>query len=349
MILTGLSSGDGRRIIQKYLDNTSDLQSAALIVSRLLAAIDTEQLARHFASTAGNASQGSNNTTQQQSHASTSAAGYLQKLKNLGLATTTNKKKPTENSSNTSANTSASTSEHSALTDSMAAVVMSGEDAVFQQKILHLVQEYRIFLNSAELFVERAHLDIEITELRLLQKKPATALTSSLAQAQSPQSSGTSNAKSNKNNALTAKNSSKAISANKANNQKPGASNSSSNTSSSSNSSSNADYFKSLFKLPEVTQYAHVKLKCFYCAHVLPTEEIPTHEKQTQLRGQNTVVTSCTFCSKQLPRCYVCQLYLVIHLTIHLLPIYYPTVTHILHICILLTGIVESVHAVEEQ
>jgi hypothetical protein len=65
-----------------------------------------------------------------------------------------------------------------------------------------------------------------------------------------------------------------------------------------------------LYRLPVHSDYPHFYLRCGYCGASLPVDGMQ-NVRPEQLRVQNNVLNCCAACSKQLPRCYVCQLYMV--------------------------------------
>jgi hypothetical protein len=62
--------------------------------------------------------------------------------------------------------------------------------------------------------------------------------------------------------------------------------------------------------LNELFRFYYVKMKCGFCGFSLPCDEFPA-KNMDSLRTQKQILNYCPNCSKQLPRCYLCQLYLV--------------------------------------
>lgn len=56
--------------------------------------------------------------------------------------------------------------------------------------------------------------------------------------------------------------------------------------------------------------FHYIKIKCGFCGQALPADDIATNRMET-LRTQNNLINCCSNCNKQLPRCYVCKLYVV--------------------------------------
>lgn len=68
---------------------------------------------------------------------------------------------------------------------------------------------------------------------------------------------------------------------------------------------------RQLYSLPAHRAAPHVYLRCHYCSTSLPVD--PMQQNQTTLtflRKQRPVINCCSHCKKQLPRCYVCLLYM---------------------------------------
>lgn len=65
-----------------------------------------------------------------------------------------------------------------------------------------------------------------------------------------------------------------------------------------------------LYKLPVHSDYPHFYLRCGFCGASLPVDGMQNIRPE-HLRLQNNVLHCCAACNKQLPRCYVCQLYMV--------------------------------------
>lgn len=65
-----------------------------------------------------------------------------------------------------------------------------------------------------------------------------------------------------------------------------------------------------LYKLPVHSDYPHFYLRCGFCGASLPVDGMQ-NVRPEHLRLQNNVLHCCAACNKQLPRCYVCQLYMV--------------------------------------
>jgi hypothetical protein len=68
---------------------------------------------------------------------------------------------------------------------------------------------------------------------------------------------------------------------------------------------------RELYALPSHQDSAHVFLRCHYCSASLPVDPLQQNQSTLAfLRKQRPVVGSCPHCKKQLPRCYVCLLYM---------------------------------------
>lgn len=68
------------------------------------------------------------------------------------------------------------------------------------------------------------------------------------------------------------------------------------------------------FAQPSHRNQAHLLIRCHYCSTSLPLDLATTQQQQTAnsafTRKQRPVLNCCVHCKRQLPRCYVCQLYL---------------------------------------
>jgi hypothetical protein len=67
---------------------------------------------------------------------------------------------------------------------------------------------------------------------------------------------------------------------------------------------------RGMYRLPAHSDFLHFFLRCSFCGAALPVDGME-NMRPDQLRVQNSVLNCCAACNKQLPRCYVCQLYMV--------------------------------------
>ncbi len=65
-----------------------------------------------------------------------------------------------------------------------------------------------------------------------------------------------------------------------------------------------------LYRMAPHSDFPHIYLRCSYCGTSLPIDGMQTNKAES-LRSQKSILNCCAACSKQLPRCYVCQLYMV--------------------------------------
>lgn len=146
--------------------------------------------------------------------------------------------------------------------------------------------EYRNLLNRWEMFIERAQLDVSLgRKFRILESKSfiRNSLTSSTTKSHLNQSQHQQHL-----SQMTKKSTSKT-------------------------SSNNLP--RQIFSLPFHNTISHILLRCSYCATALPLD-LGSQSSQTQqtqgafLRKQRPLMNCCANCKKQLPRCYVCQLYM---------------------------------------
>ena len=148
------------------------------------------------------------------------------------------------------------------------------------------LHEYRNLLNKWEMFIERAYLDVELG--KRYRRKAAMISNAAAASASAGKERGGVPAGPGKRNAP------KGPPVASAQNQQQ-------------NKSKAA---RVLYRLPVHSDYPHFYLRCGFCGASLPVDGMQ-NVRPEQLRVQNNVLNCCAACSKQLPRCYVCQLYMV--------------------------------------
>jgi hypothetical protein len=157
------------------------------------------------------------------------------------------------------------------------------------------VYTYRELLNHWEMFTERAQLDIEISQKITKNKE-------SRVQFPNRTSSSQLNLSMHGNNPIVAGNHSKMkISTN--------------HLSGKVSQSVAMPVYEGIF--PQRTKegndmfrFYYIKMKCGFCGFSLPCDDFPA-KNMDALRTQKQILNYCPNCSKQLPRCYLCQLYLV--------------------------------------
>jgi hypothetical protein len=138
------------------------------------------------------------------------------------------------------------------------------------------LHEYRNLLNKWEMFIERAYLDVELGKRYRRKAAMLSALTAPAA--------------GKDRNSLAAKRTPKGIAPQ------------------SQQSKSKAG--RVLYRLPVHSDYPHFFLRCGFCGASLPVDGMQNIRPE-HLRVQSNILNCCASCSKQLPRCYVCQLYMV--------------------------------------
>lgn len=139
--------------------------------------------------------------------------------------------------------------------------------------------EYRNWLNKCQLFTERAKLDVELGKYQRQRQTPVLPSTASTSV--------------NASTSAKAKGTSAGPSSAAASTQKAKAKSS-----------------RQWYSAPLHCEEPHVLLRCHYCTQSLPPDMTQQHQQAAYLRKQKPIINSCPNCKKQLPRCYVCQLYM---------------------------------------
>eukprot|EP01038_Epipyxis_sp_PR26KG_P010983 gene10983-14753_t len=147
------------------------------------------------------------------------------------------------------------------------------------------VNEYRNVLNRWELFIERASLDVELgkrhrhnSDLLAFFDDNNNRAASNVPNSIKPVSYGLGNQK-NRSGAISA------------------------------NMDKSKMKISHGYAIPPHSDNPHVFLRCSYCGASLPLNEILLN-KLDNAHNQKSVLNCCASCNKQLPRCYVCRLYL---------------------------------------
>lgn len=138
------------------------------------------------------------------------------------------------------------------------------------------LHEYRSLLNKWELFIERAYLDVE------LGKRYRRKISNDIALLSNASKGGIKKALNN-----TATPGKLKYPLNKNGNK----------------------LHRMMYRIPVHSDYPHFYLRCGYCGNALPVDGMQ-NVRPEYLRTQKNVLNCCAACSKQLPRCYVCQLYM---------------------------------------
>ncbi len=165
--------------------------------------------------------------------------------------------------------------------------------------------EYRTLLNKWELFVERATLDVELGKRYRQRQQSSTApavsvpsgargVAASAAQTGSIQSRSGAGFHSKQTLPPSSSSSSGAAT----------------NSAAAAMPSNRAKTERLLYRVPPTNDYPHIYLKCHYCGTSLPMDAMQASSK-AELRAQKNILNCCASCSQELPRCYVCRLYMV--------------------------------------
>jgi hypothetical protein len=144
------------------------------------------------------------------------------------------------------------------------------------------LHEYRNLLNRSEMFIERAYLDVELGKRY---RRKAAMMSAQAGSAGKEKSAGGLSGASKRNSAPKG--------------MVPG-----------SQPHGKSKASRVLYRLPAHSDYPHFFLRCGFCGASLPVDGMQ-NVRPEHLRTQNNVLHCCAACSKQLPRCYVCQLYMV--------------------------------------
>lgn len=64
-----------------------------------------------------------------------------------------------------------------------------------------------------------------------------------------------------------------------------------------------------LYRVPPHNDFPHIYLKCHFCGTSLPMDAMQASSK-SDLRSQKNILNFCSSCNQELPRCYVCRLYM---------------------------------------
>ena len=228
LILTGLSPS-GMKLLQQYIDKHSDIQTAALIVSRIV-----EPDSHGFDKVVS-------------SHANSRSDDDVVVVKDRGL--------------------------YQAYT---------------------WLYEYRQFLNKMELYIERAHLDVELGRQYRSRLEDNANSAESISRQSTKQQSTSSGQQPKKRNALN-----------------------SSNSSSKPQIKGSKEVCNAIYRIFDPSNHSFFHLRCTYCAASLPVSVIEKDKRMGHQRTQKDLLQCCSKCSRQLPRCYVCQLHMVRHVCMY--------------------------------
>eukprot|EP01032_Pedospumella_encystans_P014614 gene14614-16769_t len=150
------------------------------------------------------------------------------------------------------------------------------------------LHEYRNLLNKWEMFIERAYLDVELGKRY---RRKAAMLAAGPGGASASAGRGGSNTQPNNMKKSMAKGQQQQQQVQQ------------------SKGKSSGKAGRVLYRLPVHSDYPHFYLRCGFCGVTLPVDGMQNIRPE-HLRLQNNVLNCCSACSKQLPRCYVCQLYM---------------------------------------
>jgi len=227
--LTGLSPS-GMKLLQQYIDKHSDIQTAALIVSRI---VEPD-------------SHGFDKVVSSHAKSQSDDDVVVVKDRNLYLAYT-------------------------------------------------WLYEYRQFLNKMELYIERAHLDVELgRQYRSRLEDNANSAESISRQSTKQQSTSSGQQQPKKRNALN-----------------------SSSSSSKPQIKGSKEVCNAIYRIFDPSNHSFFHLRCTYCAASLPVSVIEKDKRMGHQRTQKDILQCCSKCSRQLPRCYVCQLHMVRHVCMY--------------------------------
>ena len=158
--------------------------------------------------------------------------------------------------------------------------------------------EYRQFLNKMELYVERAHLDVELGKQYRSRLEANANSADSINRQSTKQQSTSSGQQPKKRNALN--------------------SSSSGSSSSKPQIKGSREVCNAIYRIFDPSNHCFFHLRCTYCAASLPVSVIEKDKRLENLRTQKDILQCCSKCSRQLPRCYVCQLHMVLTSSMHL-------------------------------
>jgi hypothetical protein len=206
----------------------------------------------------------------------------------------------------------------------------------FFQKISKWIYYYRQLLIQWECYTERAHLDIEISQRIKKNNENKNRLTSSrlpstashLNLLSSSQHGGDKSSNNQANNLATNPSSSNISSTSNTGTSRDKMKITTSHLGGKASQSLSMPVYEGIFSnmidymnnspVPsgsngvgeENMNFYYIKLKCNFCGQLLPSDELPS-KNMDSLRVQKSILNFCSNCNKQLPRCYVCQLYMV--------------------------------------
>ena len=240
VLITGISTKQGLAVLQRYIDIYDDVQTVALLVSRV---IDSQH------------------------HHQTAAGGG-------GAAA--------DNASTT------------------AGAMPPSREWVW----LH---EYRNLLNRWEMFVERAYLDVELG--KRYRRKAAMLLASSSGGSNTPVASALRGGGGGGPGLAGAKRGVPPPGGGKGQPPQQGQAGQTGQQQQQNKSKAG----RVLYRLPVHSDYPHFYLRCGFCGAALPVDGMQNIRPE-HLRLQGNVLNCCAACNKQLPNCYVCQLYMVSNL-----------------------------------
>lgn len=152
------------------------------------------------------------------------------------------------------------------------------------------IYEYRNLLNKWEYFLERATLDVEIgrskrnNKFELMNSNVSSSINTISRDIQQQKSSRYGQSAFPKRQSV----------------------------SSDSNQQLQQKNSRQLYALPNHCSQPHVLIRCHYCATTLPLDVLSINQQQTNRESirNRSVMSCCPNCKRQLPRCYICQLFL---------------------------------------
>jgi hypothetical protein len=250
LVLTGFAN-DGFEIVQKYLDNTADLQTVALLVAK--------QADRNAAVAEAGAESGSSSGT------------FSLNAKAVDSTAT------------------------SSLPWLQASVLTSPSLPHPVSKSFMWLSEYRLLLNKWQHYFERAALDVELGKehrARLVRQQHEQ-------QRQSRAGGGRGHVNTGRPPGMAAGRGAAA------------GSKSATATQAAMSADRNKSSRNPFYTLPPHFDVAnHILLRCNFCSASLPSDQNMPQTQQAFLKKQCPIINCCYNCKKQLPRCYVCSLYM---------------------------------------
>lgn len=186
----------------------------------------------------------------------------------------------------------------------LSSITYAEDENLLSDKIGRWVDSYRRLLIKWELYTERAHLDIEISQQITKNNESRSKMSSKLPSTASHLDllSKSQHGERNPSSQATTQNAKLKIS--------------SSHLGGKTSQAKTIPVFEGIYSnfnsstSTENLNFYYIKLKCNFCGSSLPSDEVPS-KNMDSLRIQKSILNFCSNCNKQLPRCYVCQLYMV--------------------------------------